>query len=70
MILSFIGPWIEDAKIYSNSFFFQLLYSHTRRECNSVAHNVAGYKIDIPEFFFFFLMDRECSITCYGCFID
>ena len=36
--LSSIGHWIEDAKIYSNS-FIQLLYSHTRRECNSIAHN-------------------------------
>ena len=36
--LSSIGPWIEDAKTYANS-FFQLLYSHTRREYNSIAHN-------------------------------
>lgn len=50
--LSSIGPWIEDAKIYSNS-FIQLLYSHTNtmRECNSIAHNLIRYVIDIPDFF-------------------
>ena len=47
--LSSIGPWIEDAKTYANS-FFQLLYSHTRRECNSLAHNLARYAIDILYF--------------------
>lgn len=47
--LSSIGPWIEDAKIYSNS-FFKLQYSYTRRECNSAAHNLAKYTIDILDF--------------------
>ena len=47
--MSSIGPWINDAKVYSNS-FFKLQYSHTRRECNTVAHNLARYAIDIPYF--------------------
>ena len=48
--LSSIGPWIEDAKIYSNS-FIPLLYSLTMRECNNVAHNLIRYVIDISDFF-------------------
>ena len=47
--LSSIGPWIEDSKIFSNN-FSQLLYSRTRRECNKVAHSLARYGIDIPDF--------------------
>ena len=47
--LSSIGPWIEDSKIFSNN-FSQLLYSHTRRECNKVAHSLARYAINIPDF--------------------
>ena len=50
--LSLIGPWIEDAKIYSNS-FFKLQYFHTRREwreSNSFAHNLAKYAVDISDF--------------------
>ena len=48
-ILSSFGPWIDDAKVYSNC-FFKLQYSHTRRECNNVAHNLARYAMDIPDF--------------------
>ena len=47
--LSSLGPWIEDSKIFSNN-FSQLLYSHTRKECNKVAHSLARYVIDIPNF--------------------
>ena len=47
--LSSIGPWIEDAKTYANS-FFPLLHCHTRKECNSLAHNLARYVIDILDF--------------------
>lgn len=44
-----MGPLIEDAKFSSES-FDQLLYSHTKRECNSVAHILARYAINIPNF--------------------
>ncbi|XP_075645829.1 uncharacterized protein LOC142616999 [Castanea sativa] len=48
-ILSSIGPWIDDAKVYSNR-FFKLQYSRVRRECNFVTHNLIRCAIDIPDF--------------------
>ena len=47
--LSPIGPLIEDAK-FSLKSFDQLLYSHTKRECISVAYSLARYAVDIPNF--------------------
>ena len=44
--LSLVGPLIEDAKCCSNS-FDQLLYSHIKRECNSVACRVFIWTISI-----------------------
>ena len=38
--LSPIGPLITDAK-FNSHFFTHLLYSHTKRECNFIAHGLA-----------------------------
>ena len=43
------GLLVEDVKVLSQC-FSQLLYSHTKREGNSVAHSLARYAIDIPNF--------------------
>ena len=47
--LSSIGPWIDDSKVLATN-FVQLHYFHVRRECNRLAHNLARYGIDIPNF--------------------
>ena len=43
------GLLVEDVKVLFQC-FSQLLYSHTKREGNSVAHSLARYAIDIPNF--------------------
>ena len=48
-IFSPIGLLLEDVRRLSLS-FQQLLYSHTKREGNSVAHNLARYANSIPDF--------------------
>ena len=35
---------VQDARIFSR-FFTQLLYSHTKKECNKVAHSLTRYVI-------------------------
>ena len=47
--LSPIGPLIVDAK-FNSCCFNHLLYSHTKRECNSVAHGLARFAINISDF--------------------
>ena len=44
-----LGLLVEDAK---NLFqrFDELLYSHIKRECNTLAHSTASYAIGIPNF--------------------
>ncbi|KAL0016646.1 hypothetical protein SO802_003715 [Lithocarpus litseifolius] len=44
-----LGLLIEDAKKLSHC-FVELCYSHTKRECNSLAHNLARYAVCIPDF--------------------
>ena len=44
-----LGLLIEDAKRLSHS-FDELCYSHTKRECNVLAHNLARYAVSIPNF--------------------
>ena len=44
-----MGLLIEDAKSLSHC-FDKLLYSHTKRECNALAHSLARYAIGIPDF--------------------
>ena len=44
-----LGLLIEDAKRLSHS-FDELRYSHTKRECNALAHNLARYAVSIPDF--------------------
>ena len=44
--LSPIGPLIADVKFNSRC-FNHLLYSHTKRECNSVAHGLARFTVNI-----------------------
>ena len=44
-----LGLLIEDAKRLSHS-FDELRYSHTKRECNALAHNLARYTISILDF--------------------
>ena len=47
--LSPIGLLLEDVRMLSLS-FQKLLYSHTKREDNSVAHSLARYTDSIPDF--------------------
>ena len=47
--LSPIGLLLEDVRMLSLS-FKKLLYSHTKREGNSVAHNLTRYTNSIPDF--------------------
>ena len=47
--LSPIGLLLEDVRMLSLS-FQKLLYSHTKREGNSVTHNLARYTNSIPDF--------------------
>ena len=44
-----LGLLIEDTKRLSHS-FDKLCYSHTKRECNALTHNLARYAICIPDF--------------------
>ena len=44
-----MGLLIEDAKSLSHC-FDELLYSHTKRECNVLAHSLARYVVGIPDF--------------------
>ena len=47
--LTSYGLLVNDAKVLSRN-FNQLLYSHTRREGNSVAHSLARYAVNIPDY--------------------
>ena len=47
--LSPLGSLVEDVKLYSNH-FQRVLYSHVKRNGNSVAHNLAKHAICIPDF--------------------
>ena len=44
-----LGLLVEDVKIYL-SYFQRVLYSHVKRNGNSVAHNLAKHVISIPNF--------------------
>ena len=48
-LLSPTGLLLEDVRMLSQS-FQKLLYSHTKREGNSVAHSLARYANNIPDF--------------------
>ena len=48
-VLTPYGLLVNDAKVHSRN-FDQLLYSHTRREGNFVAHSLARYVINIPDY--------------------
>ena len=48
-LLSPTGLLLKDVKMLSQS-FQKLLYSHTKREGNSVAHSLARYATSIPDF--------------------
>ena len=39
---------MEDVKVYANH-FRRVLYSHVKRNDNSVAHNLAKHAISIPD---------------------
>ena len=47
--LSPLGLLVGDVKLYSNH-FQKVLYSHVKRNGNSVAHNLAKHAICIPDF--------------------
>ena len=47
--LSPLNSLVEDVKLYSNH-FQRVLYSHVKRNGNSVAHNLAKHAICIPDF--------------------
>ena len=44
-----MGLLLEDVRMLSQQ-FVQLLYSHTKRDGNSVAHSLAKYALSIPNF--------------------
>ncbi|XP_065620941.1 uncharacterized protein LOC136063873 [Quercus suber] len=44
-----LGLLIKDAKRLSHN-FDEFCYSHTKRECNALAHNLARYAVSIPDF--------------------
>ena len=44
-----LGLLIKDAKIFSHR-FDELQYSHAKRECNVLTHNLARYVISILDF--------------------
>ena len=48
-LLSLTGLLLEDVRMLSQS-FQKLLYSHTKKDGNSVAHNLARYANSIPDF--------------------
>ena len=54
---------IDDTK-FSASNFDQLLYSHVKRECISIAYCLVRYVIDIPDFF---NVNKGCSTTIFIC---
>ena len=47
--LTSYGLLVNDAKVISRN-FNQLLYSHIRREGNFVAHSLARYAVNIPDY--------------------
>ena len=47
--LSPLGLLVEDVKVYSNH-FQRVLYSHVKRNGNSVAHNLVKHAIRMPDF--------------------
>ena len=54
------GLLIEDARFYSRS-FTKLLYSHTKRDGNKIAHILPRFAVNIPNC----AESMEgCSITC------
>ena len=55
-LLTPTGLLIEDVKILSQR-FDQLLYSHTKRDGNQVAHSLTKYVIRILDFFFLWMED-------------
>lgn len=67
------GLLVEDVKFFSQS-FFQLLYSHTKREDTSVAHSLATYTSNILDFsewtedvspqFFFLVIQADLVALC------
>ena len=60
-----IGLLLEDVRRLSLS-FQKLLYSHTKREGNYVAHNLARYANSIPDF----LVWMEDVPPCIQCFVQ
>ena len=48
-LLTPTGLLVEDVKVLSQC-FDQLLYFHTKREGNSMAHSLAKYALRIPDF--------------------
>ena len=49
MVLVPYGLLLEDARFLSQQ-FDELRYSHTKREGNSLAHSLARYAVNIPDF--------------------
>ena len=47
--LSTVGLLMDDIR-YDATFFYQLCYSHVRREGNIVAHSLARYALEITNF--------------------
>ena len=47
--LSPLGLLVEDVKVFASN-FVRLLYSHIKRNDNSVVHNLAKHAIRIPDF--------------------
>ena len=60
-----ISLLLEDVRRLSLS-FHKLLYSHTKREGNYVAHNLARYANSIPDF----LVWMEDVPPCIQCFVQ
>ena len=60
-----VGLLLEDVRMLSLS-FQKLLYSHTKREGNSVAHNLARYTNSIPDF----LVWMEDVPSCIQSFVQ
>jgi len=47
--LTSYGLLVNDAKVISRN-FNQIIYSHTKREGNFVAHSLARYAVNIPDY--------------------
>lgn len=47
--LTSFGLLVENEKVLSQH-IYQLLYSHTKRECNFIAYNLTKYGIGISNF--------------------